>query len=43
MITDYNRGFLLLFNFLFIGLFSLISILVNVKKSVNNLFVIDIG
>ena len=42
-ITDYNLGFLLLFNPLFIGFFGVISILKNVEKSVNNLLVIDAG
>ena len=40
-VTDYNLGFLLLINLLFIGFFGVISILKNVGKSVSNLFIID--
>ena len=43
LVTDYIRGFLLLFNPLFIGFFGAISILKNVKKSVSNLLIIDAG
>ena len=42
-VTDYNLGFLLLFNPLFIGFFGVMSILKNVEKSVNNLLIIDAG
>ena len=42
-VTDYNLGFLLLFNPLFIGFFGVISILKNVEKSVSNLLIIDAG
>ena len=42
-VTDYNLGFLLLFNPLFIGFFGVISILKNVEKSVNNFLIIDAG
>ena len=42
-VTDYNLGFLLLFNPLFIGFFGVISILKNVEKSVSNLLNIDAG
>ena len=40
---DYNLGFSLLVNPLFIGFFGLTSILKNVEKSVNNLLIIDAG
>ena len=36
LVTDYNLGFLLLFNSLFIGFFGIISILKNVEKGVSN-------
>ena len=42
-VADYNLGFLLLFNPLFIGFFGVISRLKNVEKNVNNLFIIDAG
>ena len=42
-VTDYNQGFSLLFNPLFIGFFGVISILRNIEKSVNNLLIIDAG
>ena len=42
-ITDYNLGFLLLFNPLFIGFLGVISILKNAEKSVSNLLIIDAG
>ena len=35
-VTNYNLGFSLLFNSLFIGFFGVISILKNVEKCVNN-------
>ena len=41
--ADYNLGFLLLFNPLFICFFGPISILQNVEKSVNDLLNIDAG
>ena len=42
-VTDYNLGFLLLFNPLYIGFFGVILILKNVEKRVNNLVIIDVG
>ena len=42
-VTDYIRGFLLLFNPLLIAFFGAIWILKNVKKSVSNLLIIDAG
>ena len=42
-VTDYIRGFLLLFNPLLIAFFGAILILKNVKKSVSNLLIIDAG
>ena len=42
-VADYNLGFLLLFNPLFIGFFGVISRLKNVEKNVHNLFIIDAG
>ena len=42
-VTDYNLGFLLLFNSLFIGVFGVLWILKNVEKSVSNLLIIDAG
>ena len=42
-VIDYNVGFLLLFNPLFIVFFGVISILENVEKSVNNLLIVDSG
>ena len=41
--ADYNLGFLLLFNPLFICFFGAISILKNVEKSVNDLLIIGAG
>ena len=38
-VTDYNLGFLLLFNPIFIGFFGVISTLKNVAKSVSNLII----
>ena len=43
IVLQYDLGFLLLFNPLFIGFFGVILILKNVEKSVNNLFIIDAG
>ena len=42
-VTDYNLGFLLLFNPIFIGFFGVISVLKNVEKGVSNLLIIDTG
>ena len=42
-VIDYNLGFSLLVNPLFIGFFGLTSIRKNVEKSVNNLLIIDAG
>ena len=40
-VTDYNLGFLLLFNILSIGFLGVILIFKNVEKNVNNLLIID--
>ena len=40
-VTDYNLGFLLLFNVLSIGFLGVILIFKNVEKNVNNLLIID--
>ena len=42
-VANYDLGFSLLFNTLFVGLFSVKSILKNVEKSVNNFLFIDAG
>ena len=41
--AHYNLGFLLLFNPLFTGFFSVLSILKNVVESVNNLLITEFG
>ena len=41
-VTNYNLGFSLLFNSLFIGFFGVISILKDVKKCVNNPLIIGV-
>ena len=42
-VTDYNVGFLLLFNHLIIAFFGVTSILKKVEKSVTSLLIIDAG
>ena len=42
-VAGYNKGFLLLFNPLFNGFFSVISIHKNIEKIVSNLLIIDAG
>ena len=42
-VANYNLGFSLLFNTLFVGLFGVKSILKNVEKRVNNFLFIDAG